>query len=49
MANFLCTSVLAARAAKGATPKEVTGKCVVVWEKVGKTWKLTADIWNDGK
>ena len=34
---------------KGATPKEVTGKYVVVWEKVGKNWKLAADIWNDGK
>ena len=34
---------------KGATPKEVTGKYVVVWEKVGKNWKLATDIWNDGK
>jgi uncharacterized protein (TIGR02246 family) len=34
---------------KGATPKEVTGKYVVVWEKVGGDWKLAADIWNDGK
>jgi ketosteroid isomerase-like protein len=34
---------------KEATPKEVTGKYVVVWEKVGKDWKLAADIWNDGK
>jgi uncharacterized protein (TIGR02246 family) len=34
---------------KGATPKEVTGKYVVVWEKVGKDWKLVTDIWNDGK
>jgi uncharacterized protein (TIGR02246 family) len=34
---------------KGATPKEVTGKYVVVWEKVGKDRKLAADIWNDGK
>jgi len=33
---------------KGTTPKEVTGKYVVVWEKVGKNWKLAADIWNDG-
>jgi uncharacterized protein (TIGR02246 family) len=29
--------------------KELTGKYVVVWEKVGKDWKLAADIWNDGK
>jgi uncharacterized protein (TIGR02246 family) len=34
---------------KDATPKEVTGKFVVVWEKVGSDWKLAADIWNDGK
>jgi uncharacterized protein (TIGR02246 family) len=34
---------------KGPTPKEVTGKYVVVWEKVGSDWKLAADIWNDGK
>jgi uncharacterized protein (TIGR02246 family) len=34
---------------KGSTPKEVTGKYVVVWEKVGRDWKLAADIWNEGK
>jgi uncharacterized protein (TIGR02246 family) len=34
---------------KGTTPQEVTGKYVVVWEKVGSDWKLAADIWNDGK
>jgi uncharacterized protein (TIGR02246 family) len=34
---------------KGSTPKEVIGKYVVVWEKVGKHWKLAADIWNEGK
>jgi uncharacterized protein (TIGR02246 family) len=34
---------------KGPTPQEVTGKYVVVWEKVGSEWKLAADIWNDGK
>jgi len=34
---------------KGATPQEVTGKYLVVWEKVGNDWKLSADIWNDGK
>ena len=33
---------------KGPTPQEVTGKYVVVWEKVGGDWKLAADIWNDG-
>jgi uncharacterized protein (TIGR02246 family) len=34
---------------KDSTPKEVTGKYVVVWEKVGRDWKLAADIWNEGK
>ena len=34
---------------KGPTPQEVTGKYVVVWEKVGNDWKLSADIWNEGK
>jgi uncharacterized protein (TIGR02246 family) len=34
---------------KGPTPKEVTGKYVVVWERVGKDWKLSSDIWNDGE
>lgn len=34
---------------KGPAPKQVTGKYVVVWEKVGGQWKLAADIWNEGK
>jgi uncharacterized protein (TIGR02246 family) len=34
---------------KGPAPQEVTGKYVVVWEKVGGDWKLAADIWNEGK
>jgi uncharacterized protein (TIGR02246 family) len=34
---------------KGPTPQEVTGKYVVVWEKIGNDWKLAIDIWNDGK
>jgi uncharacterized protein (TIGR02246 family) len=34
---------------KGPTPKEMFGKYVVVWEKVGADWKLAADIWNEGK
>jgi len=34
---------------KGSPPKEVTGKYVVVWEKVGRDWKLAIDIWNEGK
>jgi len=34
---------------KGATPKEVAGKYVVIWQKLGKDWKLATDIWNEGK
>ena len=34
---------------KGPNPEEVTGKYVVVWEKVGSDWLLAADIWNDGR
>ena len=34
---------------KGPTPQEVSGKYVVVWEKVRDHWKLATDIWNDGK
>jgi uncharacterized protein (TIGR02246 family) len=34
---------------EGPNPKEVTGKYVVVWEKVGKDWKLATDIWNEGQ
>jgi uncharacterized protein (TIGR02246 family) len=34
---------------KGSAPQEVTGKYVVVWEKVGGDWKLATDIWNEGK
>jgi uncharacterized protein (TIGR02246 family) len=34
---------------KGSPSKELTGKYVVVWQKVGTDWKLAADIWNDGK
>lgn len=34
---------------KGPAPQDVTGKYVVVWEKVGDDWKLATDIWNDGK
>jgi ketosteroid isomerase-like protein len=33
---------------KGPNPKDVAGKYVVVWEKIGNDWKLAADIWNDG-
>jgi len=34
---------------KGPEAKEISGKYVVVWEKIGNDWKLAADIWNDGK
>jgi len=34
---------------KGPKPQEMTGKYLVVWEKIGNAWKLAADIWNDGK
>jgi uncharacterized protein (TIGR02246 family) len=34
---------------KGSPLQQVTGKYLVVWEKVGNDWKLAADIWNDGK
>jgi len=31
------------------TPKEIVGKYLVVWQKVGSQWRLSADIWNEGK
>lgn len=34
---------------KGSQPQEVTGKYVVVWEKIGADWKLATDIWNTNK
>ena len=34
---------------KGPSPKEVSGKYLVVWERIRGDWKLSADIWNDGK
>jgi uncharacterized protein (TIGR02246 family) len=34
---------------KGTQPQEITGKYVVVWEKVGGEWKLATDIWNTNK
>ena len=34
---------------KGSPSQQVTGKYLVVWEKVGNDWKLAADIWNEGK
>ena len=34
---------------KAAQSQQVTGKYVVVWEKVGADWKLATDIWNTNK
>jgi uncharacterized protein (TIGR02246 family) len=34
---------------KGPSPKEISGKYLVVWERVRGQWKLAADIWNEGK
>ena len=34
---------------RGPMTEELTGKYLVVWQKVGSEWKLAADIWNDGK
>jgi len=34
---------------KGHQPQEITGKYVVIWEKVGADWKLATDIWNADK
>src|SRR5262245_14094118 len=34
---------------KGSSPKEISGKYLVVWERFRGQWKLAADIWNDGK
>lgn len=34
---------------KGPSPKEISGKYLVVWERVFGGWKISSDIWNDGK
>ena len=34
---------------RGPSPKEISGKYLVIWERVRGQWKLAADIWNDGK
>jgi ketosteroid isomerase-like protein len=44
-----CRKAQIARQVRRSTPQEVTGKYLVVWEKVGSDWKLAADIWNDGE
>ncbi len=34
---------------KGENPQEITGKYIVIWQKVGDEWKLADDIWNTDK
>ena len=34
---------------KGQQRETVSGKYVVVWQKVGNDWKLATDIWNADK
>ncbi|HEY7230997.1 MAG TPA: DUF4440 domain-containing protein [Pseudolabrys sp.] len=34
---------------KGPSPRELSGKYLVLWQRVRGDWKLAADIWNDGK
>jgi uncharacterized protein (TIGR02246 family) len=34
---------------KGQPPQQVSGKYVVVWQKIGSEWKLATDIWNSDK
>lgn len=34
---------------KAQPPKEIVGKYVVVWRRVGRDWKLATDIWNTNK
>jgi uncharacterized protein (TIGR02246 family) len=34
---------------KGQQRQQMTGKYVVVWQKVGSDWKLATDIWNSNK
>jgi len=34
---------------KGANPQQISGKYVVIWEKVAGGWKLSTDIWNSGQ
>jgi uncharacterized protein (TIGR02246 family) len=31
---------------KDQPPQQVSGKYVVVWQKIGSEWKLATDIWN---
>ena len=34
---------------KGPQPQDLSGKYVVIWQKVGTDWKLATDIWNSDK
>jgi ketosteroid isomerase-like protein len=34
---------------KGSEPQDVSGKYVVIWQKVGDDWKMSTDIWNSNK
>jgi uncharacterized protein (TIGR02246 family) len=34
---------------KGQEPREMIGKYVVVWQRVGSDWKLATDVWNASK
>lgn len=34
---------------KGPSLKEISGKYLVVWERVWDGWKISSDIWNEGK
>src|SRR5258705_9656668 len=34
---------------KGPKPQEITGKYLVVWEKIDNERELAAEIWNEGK
>ena len=34
---------------KDQPPQQVSGKYVVVWQKIGSEWKLATDIWNSDK
>jgi uncharacterized protein (TIGR02246 family) len=34
---------------KGASPQDVGGKYVVIWQKEADQWRITTDIWNSTK
>jgi ketosteroid isomerase-like protein len=45
----LSTGRLHFRRTKPGNAKRASNAYVVVWEKIGNSWKLAADIWNEGK